>query len=170
MGSTRGLHRKENIMPKLVITRGPSQTTVRRADVPTFAAFAVKNRDGRLGVEYLHIGTNGRCYAVNSDTKELASSENRDKKVVLTGKWEFRTVHFDRLTQTRVARSMVRPGEIFVIDGKTTEYAAIGSVNKDRHGWLSVPMDRPQNHAIAESGDNRCTVVGTFTMRLTSSK
>ena len=157
-------------MPKLVITRGPSQTVVSRENVPTFGVFAIKNRDGRLGQEYAHIGCNGRAYSVNLETRDLASSENYDKNCVLTGKWEFNTNLVPEHRQTRMTRSQVRPGDVFVVDGKTTRYAAIGSVNKDRDGWLSVPMDRPHNHAIAENGDSRVTVVGSFSMRVTSSK
>lgn len=157
-------------MPKLMITRGPSAVSVTREAVPTFATFAVKNREGRLGQEYAHIGVNGRCYAVNLDSRELASSENRRKNVTLTGKWEFDVTRMPAHRTTRMTRSQVRPGDVFVVDGKATEYAAIGSVNKDRDGWLSVPLMRPQNHAIAENGDSRVTVVGSFKMRVTSSK
>lgn len=153
-----------------MITRGPSATTVRRGAVPTFGVFQVKMRDNRGSVEYLHVGHDGRSYAVNSKTAELASSENRNKDVTLTGKWEFDITNLPAHRQTRVDRRSVRPGEVFVVDGKTTRYAQIGSVNKNRRGWLSIPLDRPQNHAIAENGDSRVTVVGTFAMRVTSSK
>jgi len=157
-------------MPKLNIVRGPSAISVRRAAVPTFACFAIKNRDGKLGQEYAHIGVNGRCYAVNLDSKELASSENRDKTVTITGKWEPEITRLPAHQQIRMTRSQVRPNDVFVVDGKTTEYMAMGSVNRDRHGWLSVPVGREQNHAIAENGDSRVTVVGSFKMRVTSSK
>ena len=155
---------------RLTITRGASKTTMKRADVPTFAVFTVPDRDGRARKEYANIGVNGRAYAVNLETRELASSENRDKKVQLTGKWEFVSTKLPTHRTIRMTRDQVRPGDIFVVEGKDTEYAAIGSVNKDRHGWLSIPMSRPQNHAIAENGDSRVTVVGSFTMNVTSTK
>lgn len=155
-------------MPTLMITRGPSATTVRREDVPTFATFAIKNRDGRLGKEYLHVGCNGRAYAVNATTRELASSENYDKSVILTGRWEFDVTRSN--TTRAMRRSQVRPGDVFVVQGNTTEYAAMGAVHKDRTGWLSVPLDRPQNHAIATNGDTNVNVIGSFALRVTSSK
>jgi hypothetical protein len=156
-------------LPSLTIVRGPNATSVRRSAVPTFALFAVKNRDGRLGTEYAHIGCNGRAYAVNLDSAELASSENMNKQVTLTGKWAFDVTRLLDGREFEITRSQVRPGDVFR-GPRGTEYAAIGAVNKDRQGWLSVPMNNPDNHAIAENGDTRVTVVGSFKMVVTSTK
>lgn len=160
-------------MPALPITivRGDAAPTMSRGDLPTGAVFSVKGRNGRLGKRYANMGHNGRAYSVNLDTRELASSGNFDTNCTLIGKWEFKVdrTHKRGVTGRQCARSEVRPGEIFVVKGKDTEYAHLGRIEKDLRGWLSIPLARQHNHAVTRNGDSSVEVVGTFELGVTLS-
>ncbi len=155
-------------MPAINIVKGAKATSLRREDVKPGQVFAMRERTGKLGKNYAHIGMNGRMYSVNLTTGELSSSQNDDREVVLTGSFVY---NVNRKPAPNVARacrrSEVRSGEVFHVEGKDTLYAHLGTVERDRQGWLSVPLARTENHAIARNGNGHVRVVGTFSLDVT---
>lgn len=162
-------------MPGIVtITRGDAAPVLTRAGVAPGMVFSVKRQDGRLGRKYASIGKNGRMYSVNIDTGELASSGNGTSNVTLAGKWKFdldRNFRYgaNRIGQ-RMLRSEVKQGEVFTVDGGAREYAHLGRISRDKNGWLSVPLDNTDNHAVTKNGDSHVTVVATFKLAVTLTK
>jgi hypothetical protein len=152
------------------ITRGPTAVSKRRDQVPFGLVFAVKDRSGKLGTNYASIGANGRLYSINLGSRELASSSNPDKTVTLTGTWRMGVTMLPSYRQRKMLRSEVAVGEIFKVEGGTREYAHIGKIAKDKRGWLSVPLDNTDNHAVTKNGDSHVTVIGTFAMNASLTK
>lgn len=134
---------------------------VTREEVEQGQVFGVVNRDGEVGTHYAAIGANGRLYSVNLTNGALASSDNRSKLCRVLGKWKFRVTKswaYERNT----TRDEVKPGEVFVVEGGTKEYAHMGKITKDHDGWLSIPLANQQNHAYTENGDSKVKVIGKF--------
>src|SRR5712691_13420935 len=78
-------------MPGIVnIQKGANATTVQRSAVDPGQVFAMRERSGKLGKNYAHIGTNGKMYSVNLGTGELASSGNETREVALTGSFIYK--------------------------------------------------------------------------------
>lgn len=161
--------RKEIKLPSIVnIVKGANAVSVARGDVVPGQIFAMKQKNGKLGIRYAHIGTNGRMYCVNLDTGSLTSGANRTRSVTLTGKYEYMVNRKPAPGVVRSClRSEVRPGEVFHVLGKDTLYAHLGRVSLAREGYLSVPLARTENHAISRTGNSRVNVVGTFTLDVT---
>lgn len=157
----------------MIITRGSTAPTMPRGDVSQGLVFAYKKRDGRFGKQYAAVGNNGRSYSVTLANGTLASTSNRDSMATIQGKWKF-DVNREYVRGTRVGatmrRSEVKPGEVFVVTGKTEEYAHLGNIDKDHNGWLSVPLARQHNHAVAKNGESTVTVVATYKLSVTLAK
>lgn len=152
-------------MPNVInITRGAAAPLLRRSDVKFGQVFALKKSDGTVGKNYLAIGMNGRQYSVAADTRELVSSDNPSRRVSLTGTWSMRVTMLPTYRQREVLRSQVTVGEIFKVKGNTRQYAHIGKIFLDQRGWLSVPLDNTDNHAVTKNGDSHVVVIGSFTM------
>lgn len=158
-------------MPNLVnIVRGAAAPTLKRGDVKPGMVFMIKDRGTK---QYAHIGHNGRAYSVNIRTQELSSSDNDASTAVLLGTWKFnvdRTYRRDTRIGQAMKRSQVAPGEVFMVKGGEREYAHLGSVTKAVNGWLSVPLDNTDNHAVTRNGDSSVTVVGSFALDVTLTK
>lgn len=157
------------------ITRGSAAPKVSREDVKPGQVFSLRRKDGKMGMNYAHIGMNGRLYSINVRTGELASSRNSGKEVVLTGTFKY--------TLSKVAapgvvrecrRSEVKSGEYFtpMIDGEASGkvYLHLGRVQLAREGFLSVPLDNTENHAIGKNANGRVSVLGTFVLDTTLSE
>lgn len=158
-------------MPNIInIVRGATAPVMPRRDVPVHAVFAVKQRDGRLGKNYAAIGHNGRNYSVSMQTGEVASTSNDDRRVQLTGSWAFAVTRRPTYRQVERLRSEVKMGEVFKVRGGTDEYVHLGRIRKDRNGWLSVPLARQQNHAIAENGGTHVVVLADAVMNVTPTR
>lgn len=153
-------------MPAVNITRTNAPSVARR-EVAAGAVFATRDRQGRLGTNYAAIGHNGRWYSVNLATSALASSSNGDKQVVLTGKFKYNITR-EAAVVRRCRRSEVRSGEVFIGSGGSNElYAHVGTVDKARNGFLSLHLNGPMNHAIAENANAMVDVVGSYTLDVT---
>ncbi len=159
-------HRKDlSKMPTVNILGGAKATTVVRSAILPGQVFAMRDRGGKLGKNYAHIGTNGRMYSVNLETGELSSSSNNDRTVVLTGKYQYKVNRKPTPNVVRECRrSEVRSGEVFHVRGQDTLYAHMGTIDRALAGFLSVPLARTQNHAVTRNGNSRVNVVGTFTI------
>lgn len=158
-------------MPAINIVKGTGATVLTRRDVKPGQVFAMKHRDGKMGTQYAHVGTNSRTgamYSVNLKTGELSSSTSGDKQVVLTGSFQY-TINNTPAPQVvrECRRSDVRSGEAFHVRGKEVLYAHMGRVSLAADGFLSVPLARTENHAISRSGNSRVNVVATFTIDVT---
>lgn len=158
-------------MPGIVrIVRGADAPTLTRGNVAQGMIFSVVNGKNN----YAAIGHNGRMYSLNLATGELASSANENSQVTLRGKWVFNVDRNFRYGVNRVGqlttRSDVRPGEVFRVKDGADDYAHMGRINRDKNGWLSVPLARPTNHAVTTKGDSHVTIVGTFTVDATLTK
>lgn len=150
------------------ITRGASAPKMTRGDVQPGQVFAIRDRrTGKLGTNYASIGSNGRAYSVNLKTGEVASADNMDKPVEITGKWEF---HINDKPTPSVARecrrSEVKQGEVFHVNGKKELYAHFGSITRALNGFLSVPLSRTENHAVTRNGNSRVKVVASYKMQV----
>lgn len=151
-------------VPMTLITRGEKAVKLTRADVQPGQLFAYLMK-GKPGKNYASVGSNGRMYSINVATGELASAGNRDREVVLTGTWQFSVNKKPSPSVVRECRrSEVRSGEVFHIRGKDTLYAHIGGISRDHQGWLSVPLARTENHAVAKKGSGHASVVATFVL------
>lgn len=158
--------KEKSKMPGIVTVRsGAAATTMRRDAVVPGQVFAIRGRNGKLGKNYAHVGTNGRMYSVNIETGELSSSSNNDSNVVITGKYQYKV---NRKPSPNVARECrrneVRSGEVFHVNGHDTLYAHMGAIERALAGFLSVPLARTQNHAVTRNGNSRVNVIGTFTL------
>ncbi len=155
-------------VPTINIQKGAKATTVARRDVAPGQVFALKNREGKLGTNYAHVGMNsdtGRMYSVNLKTGELSSSTNGDRQVQLTGTFQYVINNTPAPSVVRECRrSDVKSGEAFHVKGKEVLYAHLGAIALDSNGWLSVPLARTENHGVARKGNSRVNVVATFTM------
>jgi hypothetical protein len=158
-------------LPAINITKGANAVAMLRRDVKPGQVFAMRGRDGKLGKNYGHIGTNsqtGRMYSVNVATGELSASSRGDREVVLTGAYKYVVNNKPTPSVERTCRrNEVRSGEAFHVNDKDTLYAHLGVITMDAQGWLSVPLARTENHAITRNGNSRVNVVATFTMDVT---
>lgn len=158
-------------MPKINLTRGASAVTVRRDKVAPGQIFAMVGRDGKLGRNYAHIGMNGRMYSVRLDTGELSSSDNDGRNVTVVGSFKYT---LSKKAQPGVVRecrrSEVRSGEYFQSNAGDRIYMHLGAVSHDHTGFLSVPLDNTENHAVAKNANGRVSVLGTFTLDATITK
>ena len=155
-------------MPAVTIGSGKNATTVTRENVEVGQVFAMRTRNGKLGKNYAHIGTNGRMYSVDLDTGNLTSSDNFEREVVITGKFQYKVNRKPTPTVARECRrSEVQSGEVFHVSGKDTLYAHMGSISHSLEGFLSVPLARTTNHAVTRNGNSRVNVVGTFSLDVT---
>jgi hypothetical protein len=157
--------KEKSKMPTVNILGGAKATTVTRSTVKPGQVFAMRTRNGKLGKNYAHIGTNGRMYSVNLETGELTSSGNNDHNVVITGKYQYKVNRKPSPNVVRECRrSEVRSGEVFHVNGKETLYAHMGTISRALAGFLSVPLVRTQNHSVTRNCNSRVNVIGTFTL------
>jgi hypothetical protein len=160
--------REKSKMPTVNIRSGANATTMVRSEVTPGQVFAIRDRGGKLGKNYAHIGSNGRMYSVNLDTGELSSSSNNDSEVVITGKYQYKVNRKPAPNVVRECRrSEVRSGEVFHVEDHNTLYAHMGTIDRALNGFLSVPLSRTQNHAVTRNGNSRVNVIGTFALDVT---
>ena len=158
-------------MPIVNLSRGTTAVSVKRSEVLPGQVFVVKTRDGVNRTMYACIGHNGRMYSINTASGELSSSDNEDSAVNILGTFVYRiNSNPTPAVERDCRRSEVNSGEVFTVRGKTRSYLHMGRITLDRQGWLSVPVDNTENHAIGENGNGNVHVTGTFTVEVTLAK
>ena len=156
-------------MPAINITKGANAVSLTRKDVKPGQVFARRKRDGKLGTNYGHVGSdNGVMYSVNLTTGDVSSTTSGDKEVVLTGTFQYVINNNPTPSVVRECRrSEVKSGEAFHVRGKEVLYAHLGAISMAMNGFLSVPLARTENHAVTRNGNGRVEVVATFSLDAT---
>lgn len=143
-------------MPEITLNRGS-------ATLPTVARDAIvagqifRTQNGRK--LYAHLGSNGKMFSLNLNSKELASSRSKNKKVVLVGKFTYETSRAPG-KGAATTRGAVKDGELFTVGAEPGAlYAHIG--RKGTGEMLSVNL---VSGDIASTTNTRSAVnvVGTF--------